>query len=104
MKPDVALVAELIMEVERRRKVGDVSDGVNVNPSIILYEIRTLRLNQESHVIVIFLFPVSEGESHVMGKVLVFRIATQITVEILLHGIVDGREPRIPIAINSLDT
>ena len=72
MKPYIALVAEFIVEVKRRREVCNVSDGVYISPTIVLYEIGALRLNQESYVIIVLLLPMSEGKSHVMGIVLVF--------------------------------
>jgi hypothetical protein len=39
MYPKVALVAELIMEVESGGKVGNIADGIYVNTSIILNKV-----------------------------------------------------------------
>ena len=44
VEPDVLLIAELIVEVDGRRKVHHVADGIDVNASIVLYEIRVLGL------------------------------------------------------------
>ena len=104
MQPEVTLVIELIMEVERRCQVGDITDSIDIDTSVVLNEVRVLGLYKESYIEVIFLHIVTQGHAQVMGVVLVFRITAQVLVEVGIHLVIDRPEPRIPVTVCGHDT
>ena len=99
MQPDVVLVAELIVEVYRWSKIGDIADGVHVDAAVVLDEIGVLGLHEDTDVIVVLLLPVAQGETDVMRVVLVLRVAAKVAVEITVHRVIDRREPCVPLAV-----
>ena len=60
------------MEVEGWRQIGHITNGIHINATIVLYEIRVLGLNEESDIVIVFLDLMTEGETQVVGIVLVF--------------------------------
>ena len=59
MEPDILLVRELVVEVERRRDIRHVADGVDVDATVVLDVIGVLRLHKHAHVVVVFLLPIA---------------------------------------------
>ena len=101
---DVLLVAELIVEVNGRREVGHRTHRVDIASAIVLNEVRTLGLHQDTHVIVILLLPMAQGETDVVRIVLILRIATEVLVEQSVHcHLVEVANPGIPLTILGLD-
>ena len=92
MYPDVLLVTEFIVEIEGWREIGHVTDGIDIHTTIVLNEVRMLWLHQESHIIVVFLLPVTQGQTDVVGIVLVFRIAAEVLVQKIFHRHLQGSE------------
>ena len=56
---DGLLVTEFIMEVKCWREIGDITDGVDINATIVLDVVGVLRLDEDTDVIVVFLMPVA---------------------------------------------
>ena len=98
MYPDVLLVTEFIVEIEGWREIGHITDGIDIHPTIVLNEVRMLWLHQESHIIIVFLLPVTQGQTDVVGIVLVLRITAEVTVKIVVKGR-NATKPGIPLAI-----
>ena len=71
VEPDILLVRKLVVEVERRRDIRHVADSVDVDATVVLDVIGVLRLHKHAHVVVVFLLPVAEHETDVVGVVLV---------------------------------
>ena len=103
VEPDVVLVGELVVEVDSRCQVGDVTDGVHVDTTIILNEIGVLRLHKKSHVIVILLLPMTQGKAYIVRVIFIFGVAAEVAVEIAVHRVVDRGEPSVPLTIFGVD-
>ena len=95
----VAHLAETVAEVERRRYVGHRARRVLEHAQIVLHEVRVLRLQEHTHVEVVFLAYHSEGKLYVVRPVLVFRIAAEPCVKIRLIRIVEPREVFVPPSV-----
>ena len=77
------------MIVERRCEVGDIADGINMNATIVLNKAGMLRLHEETDVVVVFFFAMTERKSHIMGVVLIFRETAERLVEIGIQLSID---------------
>ena len=82
---DRFLVTEVIVKIQRRREINDVTDSINIDATIVLNEIRVLRLYQETNVVVVLLLPVAQSQTDVVRVVLIFRVATEVLVELGIH-------------------
>ena len=69
------------MEVDHRGEVGDDADGIDVDATIVLYEVGALRLYEEADVVVVFLLTVAQGEAQVVGVVLILGESAEAPVE-----------------------
>ena len=105
MEPEVALLAELVVEIEGRRQVDDVANGVDVDATIVLNEVRVLRLHEETDVVVVFFHAVTQVQSDVVCVVFVFRVAAETAVECIrlfqIASNVGG--PGFPLAVFRLN-
>ena len=101
VEPEVALLAELVVEVEGRRQVDDVAYGVDVDTAVVLDEVGVLRLDEETDVVVVFLDAVAQVQSDVVCVVLVFRVAAETAVECggLFQIASNGCRPGVPLAV-----
>ena len=104
VEPKVLLVGEFVVEVNGGRDVDHGTHRINVDASVVLNEVGMLRLNKDTHVVVVFLLPVTQRQTDVVGIVLVFGVAAEILVEIRRQGIrstrrTDGVEPRSPLTV-----
>ena len=111
LQAQCALVAEVVVEVKCRRQVGDVADGVDVDPTVVLNVVRVLGLHEEAQVVVILLLFVAQHEPQVVGVVLVLGETAERTVEEgseRVGGVWGHRgdmvEPGVPVAVFGLDT
>ena len=102
VEPDIVLVAELIMVIDCRREVYDVADGIDIDASVVLNEVGALWLEQHTHVVVVLFLPVAQGQTDVVGVVLIFREAAQVTVKIVVERH-EVSNPGIPLAIGRYD-
>ena len=103
VQPDVVLVAELQMEVERRGEVRHVAHSVNIASTIVLNEVRVLGLYEDAHVVVVLLLPVAQRQSGVVGVVLILGIAAERAVEEIVEVAVNGCEPVVPLPVDGHD-
>ena len=83
--PEVTLIAELIMEVKCWSQIGDIADGVDIDTTIVLNEVRVLGLYKDADIIIIFLLTMTQREPQVVGVVLVLRKTTQVLVKVARH-------------------
>ena len=72
VNPEVTLIAELIMEVECWREIGHIANGIDIEASVVLNEVRVLGLDEEADVVVVLLLVVAQRHPQIMGIVLVF--------------------------------
>ena len=99
MQPQIALVAELIVEVECWREVGDITHGIDINAAIILNEVRVLRLEQEPDVVIVLLNTMAKIDTGIVSIVFILGIATEVAIKVVVEMIVDGVKPWIPHTI-----
>ena len=99
VQPQVALIAELIVEIECRRKVGYITHGIYIHTTVVLDKVRVLGLNQETDVVIVLLDTVAQVQAHVVGIVLILGIAAQVALQVIVELIVHTVQPGIPGAV-----
>ena len=93
------------MEIERGGNVGDIADGIDIDATVVLDIVGVLRLYQDTHVVIVLLFPITEHKADVVGVVLILRESAQVLVEMIGHELIgEATEPGIPLAVDGMDT
>lgn len=81
VNPDIMLVAELIVEVDGGCQIGDIANGIDIDTTIVLNEVRMLRLHKEANVVVVLFLVMTKRQADVVCIVLILREATEVLVK-----------------------